>query len=88
MYISRDVVFDEAVFPFHHMHPNAGALLRHEILLLDPSLHNSEFGHEPMNDSHWKILVLLIPLLAGRRTEAPGENLSQNGAFYELKQLT
>jgi hypothetical protein len=50
VYISRDVVFDEAVFPFHHMHPNAGALLRREILLLDPSLHNSEFGHEPIDD--------------------------------------
>jgi hypothetical protein len=50
VYISRDVVFDEAIFPFKHMHPNAGALLRREILLLDPSLHNSEFGHEPMDD--------------------------------------
>lgn len=36
VYISRDVVFDEHVFPFAHLHPNAGALLRKEIeLLLD-----------------------------------------------------
>jgi histone deacetylase 1/2 len=27
IYISRDVVFDEKVFPFEHLHPNVGALL-------------------------------------------------------------
>lgn len=44
IYISRDVVFDESVFPFAKLHPNAGALLRSQILLLPPSLRNSEFG--------------------------------------------
>ncbi|WVZ57430.1 hypothetical protein U9M48_007816 [Paspalum notatum var. saurae] len=34
VYISRDVVFDESVFPFANLHPNAGALLRRQILLL------------------------------------------------------
>jgi hypothetical protein len=38
VYISRDVVFDENVYPFAHLHPNAGAKLRSEILLLPPSL--------------------------------------------------
>ena len=28
IYISRDVVFDETLFPFAKLHPNAGALLR------------------------------------------------------------
>jgi histone deacetylase 1/2 len=28
VYISRDVVFDETVFPFSKLHPNAGSLLR------------------------------------------------------------
>ena len=28
VYISRDVVFDEQVFPFFELHPNAGSLLR------------------------------------------------------------
>ena len=37
VYISRDIVFDESVFPFASLHPNAGALLRQEILLL-PSM--------------------------------------------------
>jgi histone deacetylase 1/2 len=40
VYVFRDVVFDEAVFPFQNMHPNAGGLLRKDTLLLDPSLHN------------------------------------------------
>jgi histone deacetylase 1/2 len=33
VYISRDVVFDENVFPFASMHPNAGVHLRSEIPL-------------------------------------------------------
>ena len=28
VYISRDVVFDESVYPFESLHPNAGALLK------------------------------------------------------------
>jgi histone deacetylase 1/2 len=40
IYISRDVVFDEAVFPFAALHSNAGALLQKEIILLPPSLRN------------------------------------------------
>ena len=41
VYISRDAVFDETVFPFAHLHPNAGALLQKEILfyhLISPVL--------------------------------------------------
>jgi hypothetical protein len=34
VYISRDVVFDETVFPFASLHSNAGARLREEIILL------------------------------------------------------
>jgi hypothetical protein len=42
IFISRDVVFDENIFPFKELHSNAGALLRRDILLLDSSLHNFE----------------------------------------------
>jgi hypothetical protein len=38
VYISRDVVFDETVFPFSTLHPNVDARLRSEISLLPPSL--------------------------------------------------
>jgi hypothetical protein len=34
VYIYRDVVFDEAIYPFSKLHPNIGALLRDEISLL------------------------------------------------------
>jgi hypothetical protein len=34
IYISRNVVFDEIVYPFSKLNPNAGARLRYEILLL------------------------------------------------------
>jgi hypothetical protein len=40
IYISRDVVFDENCFPFADLHPNAGAQLRQEILLLPSHLCN------------------------------------------------
>jgi hypothetical protein len=38
VYISRDIVFDETVFPFSKLHPNDGAHLRSEISLLPSSL--------------------------------------------------
>jgi hypothetical protein len=38
IYISRDVTFDENVFPFSRLHDNAGAKLTSEILLLPPAL--------------------------------------------------
>jgi hypothetical protein len=40
VYISRDVMFHETVFPFSKFHSNAGAQLRSEIHLLPPSLQN------------------------------------------------
>jgi hypothetical protein len=50
LYISRDIVFDETVFPFALLHSNAGARLREEINLLPLSLKpfNLHFheGHE------------------------------------------
>lgn len=41
IYISKDVVFDENYFPFAHLHPNTGALLHQEILLLPSHLRDS-----------------------------------------------
>jgi len=52
VYISRDVVFDEEVFPFESLHPNAGARLRKDILLLPDHLQNPEPGVENCTDSH------------------------------------
>ena len=44
VYISRDVIFDETKFPFADLHPNAGALLRKEILLLPSHLSGIDHG--------------------------------------------
>ena len=38
VYISRDVIFDESIFPFSELHENAGARLRKEIFLLPDHL--------------------------------------------------
>jgi histone deacetylase 1/2 len=53
VYISRDIVFDENVFPFSVLHPNAGARLRAEILLLPESLQTpTSFGDANLHDQH------------------------------------
>jgi histone deacetylase 1/2 len=41
VYISRDVVFYEHIFPFTQLHPNAGARLQAELALLPDILKNS-----------------------------------------------
>jgi hypothetical protein len=38
VYISRDVVFDEYVFPFSELNPNAGAQLKSDVMPLHPTL--------------------------------------------------
>jgi hypothetical protein len=51
VYISRDVIFDEIILPLSSMHPNVGAQLKAEILLLHPTLRNHQGGVnvEPVN---------------------------------------
>lgn len=50
--ISRDVTFDENVFPFSQHQPNVGARLRQEISLLPPDLRpsTSDQGGELLDD--------------------------------------
>lgn len=45
VYISRDVVFDETIFPFANVHPNSGAQIHSEILL-PQHLQNPSFGDD------------------------------------------
>jgi hypothetical protein len=54
IYISRDIGFDEDVYPFAKLHPNAGARLRSEILLLPTSIRNhfSAFGDNNTIDTN------------------------------------
>jgi hypothetical protein len=54
VYISRDVVFDENVFPFATLHPNAGASLHAELQILLDVLHNPSvsFRDALIRDQH------------------------------------
>jgi hypothetical protein len=52
VYISRDVIFYESVFPFANLHQNAGARLRKEILLLPNHLLNTGRGDVDCIDSN------------------------------------
>jgi hypothetical protein len=52
VYISRDVIFDESVFPFESLHPNAGARLRKEILLFPNHLLNPDSGDVECTNDH------------------------------------
>ena len=48
VYISRDVVFDESIFPFSELYPNARALLQKEVLLWPH--HLLSFGDQTSTD--------------------------------------
>jgi hypothetical protein len=50
IYIFRDVIIDESIFPFAKLHPNAGVRLRSKILLLPPSLIPPESLHNDVNN--------------------------------------
>jgi histone deacetylase 1/2 len=80
VYISRDVVFDETVFPFASLHPNAGACLQREISLL-PShlLSTTDQGGEITNDHMLTCSTDPICDDQATRAQIAGENLWQNG---------
>jgi hypothetical protein len=69
VYISRDVVFDEHVFPFASLHPNAGARLWAEIHLLPEVLLNP--GNVHAYDS-----LLSDPELTNALNSAGGDSVS------------
>jgi len=90
VYISRDVVFDEHVFPFSRLHPNAGARLRAQLSVLPDSLHNpnSSYGdailldhcdqNAPSTDCASSTGILLNT--AGAPPTETGENQGENDA--------
>jgi hypothetical protein len=82
VYISRDVVFDENVFPFTDLHPNTSALLRSEILLLPPDLLNPGFGDDNSFDQsdNGSLRPSHCSLEFAGLDKAPGENSTQNGS--------
>lgn len=82
VYISRDVTFNEAVFSFSNLHPNAGARLRLQISILPASLlnpHTYDQGGEHVNDH-----MLNNPTNA---TNAPNEYGAEDAGKSKLNKL-
>jgi histone deacetylase 1/2 len=73
VYISRDVFFDENVFPFAALHPNAGARLKQDILLL-PSSTTPPQEDDANFDDHIVPIVSCTNVL--QDGEAAGENIT------------
>jgi hypothetical protein len=61
VYVSCNVVFDEDVFPFAALHPNAGGRLRADILLLPKDTPSGTFtiGDAQTND-YMHFLVISV----------------------------
>jgi hypothetical protein len=80
IYISRDVVFDETLFPFSKLHPNAGTHLRSEVLLLpytrDMNLDANLFDDPSSNNggSHAEIFDVLQHVITPRLTCFPASD--------------
>jgi hypothetical protein len=83
VYISRDVVFDETMFPFSSLHPNAGALLRQEILLLPESLQthpvSSQEGEKHCTELTPNDSIIPVSSNSTQVHQHAGENCTQNG---------
>jgi histone deacetylase 1/2 len=93
VYISRDVVFDENVFPFASLHPNAGHILRHELHLLPPDISSSHVGDAQTDDP---MTIPILPIAtnptqhAAETTTSPdsssdGEDFDTNHAGNDLQ---
>lgn len=61
VYVSRDFTFDEQVFPFATLHPNAGARLKAEISLLPSSLTNKETCDQEGEEHHDQMFNISMP---------------------------
>jgi hypothetical protein len=86
VYISRDVVFDENVFPFASLHPNAGALLKKEILLLPSSTSTSY--ESAQNCNNHVVPIVSIPNVLQDTTsseENPSQNSEETSAEYDAE---
>ncbi|WVZ83847.1 hypothetical protein U9M48_030944 [Paspalum notatum var. saurae] len=101
VYVSRDVVFDESIFPFEQLHPNAGALLRQQILLLpeftkgDVNCDDSIFANNHNPDSESTVQDNIMQGGSGRSygprpTENHQDNLQglHDGVFHDFQDDT
>jgi hypothetical protein len=74
VYISRDVTFDEEVFPFSELNSNTSARLRSDVALLHPTLFRHDCGDITIHDYITDNLLDTNNVL-----EVTGEILRENG---------
>lgn len=94
IYISRDVTFDERIFPFASLHPNAGARLKAEMQILPDILLNSStnIGDAALLDrtmsspvpSNTTPHVAGAPMLTGSQLEQDSASSAPNNALYRM----
>jgi hypothetical protein len=94
IYISRDVVFDEHMFPFASLHPNAGTQLKSELRLLPDVLLNpsTDLGDSNLFDYTVRsplstnvaspVVGALLP--TGLHSEEETGNSSENDGLYRM----
>ena len=85
VYISRDVTFDETIFPFSKLHSNAGARLRSEISLLPQSLLNPSINH---GGEHIDDHVSDLHNITDQIDEASAETSTQNDVTGDIEAET
>jgi hypothetical protein len=78
VYVSRNVIFDEQVFPFTELHSNVGAHLRAEISLLPSHLAPSSNIEPKGNDTVDQSLLIVQNLIPN------GENSKANGDSMQV----
>jgi hypothetical protein len=61
IYISRDIIFDETVFPFATLNPNAGARYHADVLLMPSTDHGNNDIINSTNDPTMSILPIFDP---------------------------
>jgi hypothetical protein len=85
VYISRDVVFDETVYPFSKLNHNAGSRLRSKILLLPPQSqpsHLPSHGEEILDLSSANGPVIPVPTNLSFSPRVFVGNLEENYVYF------
>lgn len=92
VYVSRDVVFDESVFPFATLHPNAVAWLCAELALLPNVLLNpsASFGDTSLHDQtvvsclHTNAThsALVVVDVTGTNSSSSGEETGERHRYF------
>jgi hypothetical protein len=88
VYISRDVIFDETIFPFSKLNPNADTRLRSKILYLPIDSHppiSSFHVNEFLDGSNACVLVNLVSINGICLPGATKKNLGEIDAGIPLE---